>query len=136
MNKVEFGVIKIFQFLMLLFFTFAVFFYYGSILMIALTLWQFLAAVFSFFGSFLSAIVSLAALGGILYYIAKIPGLVDALLSIGMEIIKMGYRTVCRFGEMAEKARGEIEASAPGTPSQEPSQEQAAAQTEAQGKSS
>ena len=130
MNKVEFGVIKIFQFLMLLFFTFAVFFYYGSILMIALTLWQFLAALLSFFGSFLSGIVSLAALVGIIYYIIKIPGLVDALLSIGMEIIKMGYRTVCRFGEMADKAKGEETAA-----SEAPSTEQPSAQAEAEGKS-
>jgi len=128
MNKVEFGVIKVFQFLVLLFFTFAVFFYYGSILMIALTLWQLLAAIFSFFGSFLSAIVSLAALVGIIYYIIKIPDLVDALLSIGMEIIKMGYKTVCRFGEMADKAKGEETAA-------ETTTEQPAEQAEAQSKS-
>ena len=134
MNKVEFGVIKIFQFLMLLFFTFAVFFYYGSILMIALTLWQFLAALLSFFGSFLSAIVSLAALVGIIYYIIKIPGLVDALLSIGMEIIKMGYRTVCRFGEMADKAKGE-EVGEEAAATEAPPADQPSAQAEAEGKS-
>lgn len=131
MNKVEFGIIKTFQFLVLLFFTFAVFFYYGSILMIALTLWQLLAAIFSFFGSFLSAIVSLAALVGIIYYIIKIPGLVDALLSIGMEIIKMGYKTVCRFGEMADKSKGEESAVVP----ESPSPDQAAEQAKAEGKS-
>jgi len=107
MNKVDFGVIKTFQFLALLFFTFAVLLYFGSLLMIALTTWQYLAIIFSLFGSFLSAIISFAALIGLCYYLYKLPGLVDALLEVGMEIIKLGYKTVCRFGELAEKAKGE-----------------------------
>jgi len=107
MNKVDFGVIKAFQFLALLFFTFTVFLYYGSILLIALTILQYLAMIFSLFGSFLSGIISFAALIGLCYYIYKLPGLVGALLEIGMEIIKLGYKTVCHFGELAEKAKGE-----------------------------
>ena len=71
MNKVDFGVIKTFQFLTLLFFTFAVLLYFGSLLMIALTTWQYLAIIFSLFGSFLSAIISFAALIGLCYYLYK-----------------------------------------------------------------
>ncbi len=108
MKKVDFWTIKAFQFLVLLFFTFAILLYSGSLLLIALTIWQYLAMIFSFFGSFLSGIVSLAALGGLCYYLYKLPGLVDAILETGMEIIKLGYKTVCRFGEMADKAKGEI----------------------------
>ena len=107
MKKVDFGIFKAFQFLVLLFFTFAILLYSGSILLIALTIWQYLAMIFSIFGSFLSAIISLAALVGLCYYIYKLPGLVDSLLELGMGIIKMGYKTVCHFGEMADKAKGE-----------------------------
>lgn len=104
MKKIDTAIIRIVQFLLLMFFTFAVFLYYGAALMIALSLWTNLTAVFGFiFGAFLSAILGFAALVGICYYIVKMPRLGETYLAVGMELVKLGYSSVTRIGELVEK---------------------------------
>jgi len=101
MKKIDAVVIRAFQFLLLMFFTFTVFLYYGSILMIGLSLWFNLTAMLGhIFGDFLSAIFALALLLGICYYIAKMPRLVETYLAVGMDLIKLAYSSVTRFGEL------------------------------------
>ncbi len=101
MKKIDAVVIRAFQFLLLMFFTFAVFLYYGSILMIGLSLWLNLTAMLGhIFGDFLSAILALAILLGICYYIAKMPRLVETYLAVGMDLIKLAHSSVTRFGEL------------------------------------
>ena len=93
-----------------MFFTFTVFLYYGSVLMIALSLWVNLTAILGHvFGSFLSAILAFAVLLGVCYHIAKMPRLVETYLAVGMELIKLAYGAVTRFGEL-------VGADKPGTP--------------------
>ncbi len=102
-KKIDIAIIRIFQFLLLMFFTFAVFLYYGAVLMLALAIWNNLSTLFAMiFGAFLSAILGLAALLGICYYIAKFPGLVAAYLDSGMELIRLGHRSLRRLGALLE----------------------------------
>ena len=115
MSKLGIGIIRAFQFLILIFFTFAVFLYYGSILMIGLSVWFNLTEFFSFFGDFLSPIVSLAAFAGICYYISQLSGLVAAFLATGIELIRFGYNSISRFGALVNAAQAATPATNPST---------------------
>ncbi len=110
MNKLGIGIVRAFQFLILIFFTFAVFLYYGSILMIGLSVWLNLTEFLSFFGNFLSPIVSLGVFIGICYYISRLPGLVATFLAIGIELIRFGYSSISRFGALVDPSRETVSA--------------------------
>ncbi|MFQ5488188.1 MAG: hypothetical protein ACE5ET_07085 [Gammaproteobacteria bacterium] len=113
MKKIDAAIVRVFQFLLLMFFTFTVFLYYGSILMIALSLWVNLTAMLGHvFGAFLSAILALALLLGVCYYIAKIPRLVETYLAVGMDLIKLAYSSITRFGELLGKSKTDPPAAA------------------------
>ena len=102
MKKIDIVIIRAFQFLILMFFTFAVFLYYGSVLMIGLALLTNLTAMFGHvFGAFLSAILGFAVLLGICYYVARMPRLVETFLAVGMDLIRLAHGSVTRFGALA-----------------------------------
>lgn len=110
MKKIDIAIIRAFQFLLLMFFTFIVFLYYGSVLMITLSLWVNLTTMLEHvFGAFLSAILALAVLLGICYYVAKIPRLVETYLTAGMDLIKLAYGSVNRFGELVGKDKSAVQ---------------------------
>ncbi len=101
MKKIDIAIVRAIQFLLLMFFTFAVFLYYGAALMIALSLWSNLSALFGYvFGAFLSAILGFAALLGICYYLAKMPRLGETYLAVGMELVKLAHSSITRFGRL------------------------------------
>ncbi|HHH35794.1 MAG TPA: hypothetical protein ENK48_03075 [Gammaproteobacteria bacterium] len=113
MKKIDIAIIRLFQFLVLMFFTFAVFLYYGSVLMLALALLTNLTALFGHvFGAFLSAILGFAVLLGLCYYIAKLPRLVETFLGVGMDLIRLAHGSVSRFGALVS-GEGECSSSTP-----------------------
>ena len=109
-KRVDLIVIRSIQPVVLTFFTFAVFLYYGFAALIPMAIWvQMSAALSGVFGDIIGTTLGIVALCAAGFYIAKIPGLVDALLGIGMDIGKLAAASVKRVGQLAESVKNDEE---------------------------
>lgn len=110
MKTVDITLVRILQFLVLLFFTFVVFLWYGCASLIPLALWlnltEFFSPVFGpIFATLLSAIM-IAALG---VYLSKIPKLIETFLATGVDLIKLGNTSIRRLGDIAVSLKNDAE---------------------------
>ncbi len=118
-KRVDLIVIRSVQFLVLTFFTFAVFLYYGFVALVPMAIWLNMgAALASVFGVVLGYGLGMVAVIAALFYMAKIPGLVDAGLGVGIELGRLASSVVGRIGELAENAGKEEEATSPSVESE------------------
>ena len=92
MEKVNLGFAKFLQFVVIVFFTFVLAFYFGSLLLIPLALLigvvDLLTAI-GFNGVF-ATIVGIPAVGWVCYAIYNIPSLFQALLDTGIKLYQLG----------------------------------------------
>ncbi len=92
MDKVNLGFAKFLQFVVIVFFTFVLSFYFGSLLLIPLAILigivDLLTAI-GFNGVF-AAIVGIPAAGWVCYAIYNIPNLFQALLDTGIKLYQLG----------------------------------------------
>ena len=92
MDKVNLGFAKFLQFVVIVFFTFVLAFYFGSLLLIPLAiligLVDLLTAI-GFNGVF-ATIVGIPAVGWVCYAIYNIPNLFQALLDTGIKLYQLG----------------------------------------------
>lgn len=92
MEKVNFGLAKFLQFIVIVFFTFVLAFYFGSLLLIPLAILigtvDILTAV-GFNGIF-ATIVGLPLVGWVCYVVYNIPNLFQALLDTGTKMYELG----------------------------------------------
>ncbi len=106
MKSIDIALVRFLQFLVLLFFTFAVFLWYGFATLMPLALWVNLTSFFSAaFGPITSLIIALVILGAIGVYLSTIPKLVETFLATGVDLVKLGYSSVKRMGEMLEAVK-------------------------------
>jgi hypothetical protein len=102
MKSIDIALVRILQFLVLLFFTFVVFLWYGCASLIPLALWVNLTDFFSgAFGSITSTIIALIIIGALGLYLSKIPKLIETFLATGIDIIKLGNTCVKRMSDIA-----------------------------------
>ncbi|HFE38069.1 MAG TPA: hypothetical protein ENK06_06565 [Gammaproteobacteria bacterium] len=92
MDKVNFGLAKFLQFIVIVFFTFVLAFYFGSLLLIPLAILigtvDILTAI-GFNGIF-ATIVGLPVVGWVCYVVYNIPNLFQALLDSGTKLYELG----------------------------------------------
>lgn len=92
MEKVNLGFAKFLQFVVIVFFTFVLAFYFGSLLLIPLAILigvvDLLTAI-GFNGVF-ATIVAIPAVGWVCYAIYNIPNLFQALLDTGIKLYQLG----------------------------------------------
>ncbi|MDH3327535.1 MAG: hypothetical protein OEM38_12585 [Gammaproteobacteria bacterium] len=92
MEKVNLGFAKFLQFVVIVFFTFVLAFYFGSLLLIPLAILigivDLLTAI-GFNGVF-ATILGIPAVGWVCYAIYNIPSLFQALLDTGIKLYKLG----------------------------------------------
>ena len=116
MKTIDYAFVRLIQFLVLLFFTFTVLLWYGLTLLLPLTLWYHLTNFFSaIFWPFLAMILALLVIGAVGYYLSNIPKLLETFLAMGMDIVKLGYNSVKRVGEIAVTLRSDAAPPAPKT---------------------
>lgn len=108
MKTIDMACVRLMQFLVLLFFTFVVFLWYGIASLIPLALWVNLTDFFSgAFGPILSTIISFIIIGALGVYLAKIPKLIETFLSTGFDLIKLGSTSVRRMGDIAAAVKND-----------------------------
>jgi len=89
------------QFLVMLFFTFVVFLWYGFAALIPLAIWIGLTNFFAeVFGGTFAMLMGLAIVGGIGYYLAQLPKALETFIQTGADLCKLGYANVKRMGEI------------------------------------
>ena len=116
MKTIDYAFVRLIQFLVLLFFTFTVLVWYGVALLIPLTLWFNLTNFFSaIFWPVVAMILALLVIGSLSLYLSKIPKLLETLLAMGMDIVKLGYNSVKRMSEIASAVHNDAAPPAPKT---------------------
>ncbi len=108
MKTVDMAFVRLLQFMVLLFFTFVVFLWYGIATLIPLALWVNLTDFFSgAFGPIMSTIISLIMIGALGFYLAKIPKLIETFLATGVDLIKLGNTSIRRMGDIAAAVKND-----------------------------
>ncbi len=109
-KRVDLFVIKSIQLLVLTFFTCAVFLYYGFVAMIPMAIFVHLSATLAnVFGDMIGTALGLITVSCALFYIAKVPGLMNAGLAIGIDVGKMGAAAIQRIGKLSEATKSDEE---------------------------
>lgn len=108
MKTIDVALVRLLQFLVLLFFTFVVFLWYGCASLIPLALWVNLTDFFSgAFGPIASTVIALVIIGALGVYLSKIPRLIETFLATGVDIIKLGNTCVRRMGDLAAAVKND-----------------------------
>ena len=108
MKTIDIALVRLLQALVLLFFTFIVFLWYGCAALIPLALWLNLTEFFhGAFGPVLAALGSLVLVGAFGFYLVKIPLLIDAFLGTGTDLIRLANTNVKRMGAIAEALKSD-----------------------------
>lgn len=108
MKTIDIALVRLLQFLVLLFFTFVVFLWYGAASLIPLALWVNLTDFFSgAFGPITSTVIALIIIGALGLYLSKIPKLIETFLATGVDLIKLGHTCVRRMGGIAAAVRND-----------------------------
>lgn len=106
MKSLDIALVRALQFLVMLFFTFIVFLWYGFAALAPLALFYNLTETFhSVFGASFSVVLAAAAIGAIGYYLLKLPKFLEAFLATGKDLCKLGYASVRRIGDIAESVK-------------------------------
>jgi len=110
MKTIDIALVRFLQFLVLLFFTFVVFLWYGCASLIPLALWVNLTEFFSAaFGPIFSTIMALIIIGALGFYLSKIPKLIETFLATGVDLIKLGNASVRRLGDITAAVRNDAQ---------------------------
>jgi len=108
MKTIDIALVRFLQFLVLLFFTFVVFLWYGCASLVPLALWVNLTEFFTVaFGPIMSTIIALIIIGALGVYLSKIPKLIETFLATGVDLIKLGNTSVQRMGDIAAAVRND-----------------------------
>lgn len=108
MKTIDMFMVRSLQFLVLLFFTFVVFLWYGIASLIPLALWVNLTDFFTgAFGPIMATIISLLIIAALGLYLSKIPKLIETFLSSGIDLIKLGNTSVRRMGDIATAVKND-----------------------------
>jgi len=92
MDKVNLGLAKFLQFIVIVFFTFVLAFYFGSLLLIPLAILIGVVDILTAIGfnGIFATIVGLPIVGWVCYVIYNIPNLFQALLDTGIKMYELG----------------------------------------------
>lgn len=107
MKNINVGLIRLFQFVVFVFFIFIVMTYFGALLLLPLDAVYLLIKLMSAIGfndmlAVLLAVPAIAFLGMKVY---KMPGFCKLLLQIGIDLVDSGKNRVEAFNKLAEEAK-------------------------------
>lgn len=107
MNKVNVALVRLFQFVVFVIFTFMVLAYFGAMILVPLDLVVLIIKLLGVVGvgGIISAAVAIpvvAYLGMIVY---KTPGLVKMIVDTGLDLVNTGKQRVEAFNEIAENVK-------------------------------
>ncbi len=108
MNKINVALVRLFQFVVFVFFTFMVLAYFGAMVLVPLNLVVLIIKLLSIvgLGGMIGAAVAIPVVGYLGLIVYKTPGLVDMVVRIGLDLINNGKERVDAFNEIAESVKG------------------------------
>jgi hypothetical protein len=116
MNRVDFALVRVLQFCVFALFTFMVLVYFGTLLLLPLSLLVQLIRIFDFVGmpGVVSTLIALPVVAYVGYLISKIPGLSRMMADIGVELVTFGQTRVKGFDSILSTLEGAESQSAAG----------------------
>ncbi len=109
MKTLDIALIRTLQFLVMVFFSFIVFLWYGCAVLLPLALWINLAEFFSGALGPFSALLALVLVGALGYYLTKIPSLLSTFFATGVDLIKLATTNTKRVGAIATSIKNNAE---------------------------
>ncbi len=105
MKWLNIGLIRLFEFITLVLYSFFVLTYFGAFLLIPLDILSLLVSGGEMLGlpSLLGLPAAAAVTGYLCYLVYKMPGLIQVILSGGLELTNAGHLQLCHLEEIAEK---------------------------------
>jgi len=113
MDKVNLGLAKFLQFIVIVFFTFVLAFYFGSLLLIPLAILIGVVDILTAIGfnGIFATIVAIPAVGWVCYTVYNIPGLFQALLDTGIKMYELSKEQNAVFEGISKGMKPEETAS-------------------------
>ena len=110
MDKVNLGLAKFLQLIVIVFFTFGLAVYFGSLLLIPLAILIGIVDILTAIGfnGIFATIVALPAVGWVCYTIYNIPGLFQALVDTGMKLYNLSIEQNKTFESITKGMRPEV----------------------------
>lgn len=107
MDKFNFGVAKLLQFVVIVFFAFVLSFYFGSLLLVPLALLIAAVDILSAIGfnGIFATIVAVPAIGWVCFKVYAIENLFQTLLDTGIKLYQIGVAQNKVFEEIANKSK-------------------------------
>lgn len=108
MNKINFFLVKLLQFVVFAVFTFVVIAYFGAMILLPLDAVAILVQLMGVVGihGFIGALIAIPAVGYLCMIVYKTPGLCDMILEIGLDLVKTGKAKVDAFNPIADSVKG------------------------------
>lgn len=107
MNKINFFLVKLLQFVVFAVFTFVVMAYFGAMILLPLDAVAILVKLMGVVGihGFIGALIAIPAVGYLCMIVYKTPGLCDMILEIGLDLVKTGKAKVDAFNPIANSVK-------------------------------
>ncbi|MDO8846688.1 MAG: hypothetical protein Q7U98_04625 [Methylicorpusculum sp.] len=107
MNKLNVGLVRLFQFIVFVVFVFVVIVYFGAMVLLPLDAIVMLIKLFSLIGlnGFISAFIAIPAVGYLGLIVYKTPGLCKLVVDTGVELITLGKAKVEAFNAIADSVK-------------------------------
>jgi hypothetical protein len=107
MNKLNYYLVKLLQFVVFAVFTFVVLTYFGALVLLPLDAVAILVKLMGLVGihGLIGAVVAIPAVGYLCLMVYKTPGLCQMILDIGLDLIKTGKAKVDAFNPIADAVK-------------------------------
>jgi len=107
MNKVNVALVRLFQFVIFVIFTFMVLTYFGAMVLVPLDLVVLIIKVLGVVGvsSLFAAVVAVPVVAYLGMVVYKTPGLIQIIIDTGLDLVKTGKERVEAFNKIAEDVK-------------------------------
>ncbi len=107
MKKVNVGLVRLFQFVVFVLFTFIVIAYFGAMVLLPLDAIALLIKLLGVLGlhGFIGALVAIPVVGYLCLIVYKTPGLCKMVIDTGVDLVKTGKARVEGFNEILEAVK-------------------------------
>ncbi len=107
MKKINVALVRLFQFLVFVIFTFTILLYFSVMVLLPLDLVALLIKFLGLFGisSLIAALIAITVIGYLSFSAYKIPGLGKIIIDTGVDLMNTGKARIEAFNEIIEKIK-------------------------------
>lgn len=107
MNKINVALVRLFQFVIFVLFTFMVLAYFGAMILVPLDLVVLFIKIFSLvgLGGIIGAVIAVSIVSYLGLIVYKTPGLIKMIVDTGIDLVNTGKARVEAFNEIADSVK-------------------------------